>query len=413
MKNLFLAFFLFSCGVLAQSVTIDPKTTTNGSAIIKAQSTTAGTLIPNMTSSQRTLIAVPPKGLLVFDTDTGTFWFHNGTDWVQLVGGTSYWTPTNGASNLFSSYPTFTLGGGTNTAGLLSGAGSDGTLRVFSPGSITANRYLNLDGISIQARRANDLTGVKTENNLLLNPFGGNIGIGLTSPNAPLQFASTSNINRKIVLFEDFNNNHQFYGFGINDGLLRYQSSGGGDHVFYSAISASASKELMRIKYDGNVKLSEGMYSNQTGNLNMVPLGVVQYWVQTNGGYVTTSNYRNIAGNLVTSHTHWAEANIITSSGMGIELRLNPSIVSQYSRIIAVGSPGFIGYADAESTNSIMSGISMHFNPNRMVNFSIPEPDERNPPTNYEKFTVEMIVDDWAIIRKQTLHGTVMFYGIK
>jgi|GEM_PF-3032591 hypothetical protein len=369
----FLGFkFEVQFGVLAQSVTIDPRATANGAAIIRAQSTTAGRLIPNMTSSQRTLIASPPKGLLVFDTDTGTFWFHNGTAWAQLGGGASYWTPTDGATNLSTNYPAYTLGGGTNTAGLLSGAGTDGTLRIFSP-SILVAPYLNLDGASIQARSMTIFTGVKSENNLLLNPFGGNIGVGMSTPHAPLQFASTSNVNRKIVLFEDFNNNHQFYGFGINDGLLRYQSSGGGDHVFYSAISASASKELMRIKYDGNVKLSEGMYSNQTGNLNMVPLGVVQYWVQTSGGFGTTSNYRNIAGSLVTSHTYWAEANITLSSGMGIELRLNPSIVSQYSRIIAVGSPGFIGHSDALSTNSIISGISMHFNPNRMVNLNTPE----------------------------------------
>ena len=62
----FLGFkFEVQFGVLAQSVTIDPRATANGAAIIRAQSTTAGTLIPNMTSSQRTLIASPPKGLLV------------------------------------------------------------------------------------------------------------------------------------------------------------------------------------------------------------------------------------------------------------------------------------------------------------------------------------------------------------
>ena len=95
-------FLLLSSQIFAQSVTIDPRAATNGSAIIKAQSTTAGTLVPNVNSSQRTLIASPPKGLLVFDTDTGTFWFHNGTTWVQLVAATTNWTPYNSNTELSS-----------------------------------------------------------------------------------------------------------------------------------------------------------------------------------------------------------------------------------------------------------------------------------------------------------------------
>ncbi len=409
MKKLFFAFFLFSCGVLAQSVTIDPKATTNGSAIIKAQSTTAGTLVPNVNSSQRTLIALPPKGLLVFDTDTGTFWFHNGTDWVQLVGGTSYWTPTNGASNLLSNYPTFTLGGGTNTTGLLSGAGSDGTLRVFSPGSITANRYMNLDGISIQARRVNDLTGVKSENNLLLNPFGGNVGIGLTSPNAPLQFASTSGVNRKIVLYEEFNNNHQFYGFGINDGILRYQTTGGGDHVFYSAISASSSKELMRVKYDGNVKVNDGIYSNQTGNLNLVPLGVINYEVANkNDGTPFAGSFTNLAGNLCLSANYFANSNLQFADDVGLQLHFDPIIYGQYRKLIAIGSPSFYGLGDIISTNTEMIAIIQTFGFNDDSSNTIDPNDYQ-----YSTLTIKVRANDFPILGTIELKGTVIIYGIK
>ena len=81
----------------------------------------------------------------------------------------------------------------------------------------------------------------------------GNVGIGTSSPNAPLQFAN-SIANRKLVLYESVNNDHQFYGLGINGNLMRYQSSStSSDHAFYAAISASTSTELMRIKGNGNV----------------------------------------------------------------------------------------------------------------------------------------------------------------
>lgn len=81
----------------------------------------------------------------------------------------------------------------------------------------------------------------------------GNVGIGTTTANAPLQFANTV-ANRKIVLYQNANNDHQVYGFGVNSNVLRYQvDQTGSDHVFYAAASSSSSNELMRIKGTGNV----------------------------------------------------------------------------------------------------------------------------------------------------------------
>ncbi|WP_435355995.1 hypothetical protein [Emticicia sp. SJ17W-69] len=81
----------------------------------------------------------------------------------------------------------------------------------------------------------------------------GNVGIGSTTPNAPLQLANTL-ANRKIVLYETANDDHQYVGLGSTSGEFRYQSNRPGtSHVFYSAINSTSSKELMRIKGDGNV----------------------------------------------------------------------------------------------------------------------------------------------------------------
>ena len=81
----------------------------------------------------------------------------------------------------------------------------------------------------------------------------GNVGIGVTTPNAPMQFANTI-ANRKIVMWEDANNDHQFYGFGINNNVLRYQvNSASNNHIFYAGSSATTSNELMRIQGNGNV----------------------------------------------------------------------------------------------------------------------------------------------------------------
>jgi Chaperone of endosialidase/Head domain of trimeric autotransporter adhesin len=95
----------------------------------------------------------------------------------------------------------------------------------------------------------------------------GYIGIGTVTPNAPLQFSNTA-ANRKIVLWDDNNNNHQFYGFGINSSMLRYQvASAGDDHVFYSGSGTNSSTELFRIKGDGNtgVGVNDPVYRLDVG----------------------------------------------------------------------------------------------------------------------------------------------------
>lgn len=81
----------------------------------------------------------------------------------------------------------------------------------------------------------------------------GNVGIWNTAPNAPLQFSNAVQ-NRKIVLYESANNDHQYYGLGINASTLRYQlDSTTANHIFYAATSSTTSNELMRIAWNGNV----------------------------------------------------------------------------------------------------------------------------------------------------------------
>ena len=97
--------------------------------------------------------------------------------------------------------------------------------------------------------------------NILQN---GNVGIGTTAPNAPLQFGNGVT-NRKIVLYDTNNNDNQFYGFGVNGHTLRYQVDGTfSDHVFFAGNGATNSNELMRIKGNGNVGIGT---SNPTAKL--------------------------------------------------------------------------------------------------------------------------------------------------
>ena len=60
----------------------------NPSAMLDVKSFDKGILIPRMSTSQRTGIVSPAKGLLVFDIITNSFWFYSGNAWIE-VGGTS------------------------------------------------------------------------------------------------------------------------------------------------------------------------------------------------------------------------------------------------------------------------------------------------------------------------------------
>lgn len=180
------------------------------SAILELASTSKGLLMPRMTLAQRNAIASPVAGLLIYQTNsTPGVYMYNGLAWAQISAGKA----NSNLNNLASTSINLSLvPASTNTVDL---------------GSLT-----------------------KSWKDLYL---GGKIGIGTNTPNAQLQFDNNV-LNRKIVLFENANNDHEYYGFGINDFTMRYQvGATNNSHVFYAATSATTSNELMRIQGNGNV----------------------------------------------------------------------------------------------------------------------------------------------------------------
>lgn len=113
MKNLFIILFVFfGYTVAAQNVGIGTNTP-NASALLDVTSTTKGLLIPRMTAAQRTAIASPATGLMVYETTTNSIWIYNGAAWIQQSSaGTSPWS-TSG-TNIFNTN-TGRVGIGTST----------------------------------------------------------------------------------------------------------------------------------------------------------------------------------------------------------------------------------------------------------------------------------------------------------
>jgi hypothetical protein len=118
-----------------------------------------------------------------------------------------------------------------------------------APSDASITTVLSELSLNITANRVpygNGSSGLTSSSTFIFD--GTNLGIGTATPHAPLQFASAT-ANRKIVLYEGTNNDHQNYSLGVNSATFRYQTpSTGDDHVFYAATSSSASDELFRIK---------------------------------------------------------------------------------------------------------------------------------------------------------------------
>jgi trimeric autotransporter adhesin len=80
-----IALSLFVTGVYSQNVGINTDgSSPDPSAILDVKSTDKGILIPRMDSTMRQAIASPATGLLVFDTDTKSFWYFGSSIWMEL-----------------------------------------------------------------------------------------------------------------------------------------------------------------------------------------------------------------------------------------------------------------------------------------------------------------------------------------
>ena len=159
MKHLNLLFttFLTLCFPLllsAQGVAVNADNSPpNNSAMLDVKSTTKGMLIPRMTTAQRGLIGSPATGLLVFDNDTNSFWFFNGTAWTELISGTD---SDNQTLNLTGS--TLSISGG-NSVTIPDGDITDVTAGTgLTGGGTTGNVTLNAVGTNGLTTNADDIS---------------------------------------------------------------------------------------------------------------------------------------------------------------------------------------------------------------------------------------------------------------
>jgi hypothetical protein len=86
------------------------------SAKLEIRSSVSGLLMPRMTSTQRSAIPIPAKGLMVYDSSANALFYYDGNAWQSLspgAGQSNLWSSDN-TNNIFNSN-TGNVGIGTNT----------------------------------------------------------------------------------------------------------------------------------------------------------------------------------------------------------------------------------------------------------------------------------------------------------
>lgn len=222
MKNLFL-FLILIIGLSTQAqVAINTDgTAPDNSAMLDVKSTTRGILAPRMTMAQRNAIVTPATGLVVFQTNNSPgLYINSGTPAVpawNLVGSTAGQWLNNGVNIYYSlgnvgigtstpladlhvakNIPGYTAIFGSEIQGFSSGTnvsiGDDaGTSVLYIGQSVNDKGYLVWNYGVTPADAQYWIGTYNGSNPLVLQPVGGNVGIGNVIPAGSLHVAENNN----------------------------------------------------------------------------------------------------------------------------------------------------------------------------------------------------------------------------
>jgi hypothetical protein len=92
MKKLLFTCILMATTIFYAQVGIGT-TTPDPSSVLDLTSTTAGFLLPRLTTAERDLIAAPVEGLMIYNNNNKCFEFWNATDWISACDGSIVTTP--------------------------------------------------------------------------------------------------------------------------------------------------------------------------------------------------------------------------------------------------------------------------------------------------------------------------------
>jgi hypothetical protein len=323
---LFLSTIFLSMPLLAQNVGLNADgSAADASAILDMKATDKGVLVPRMTAAQRTSIANPATGLLVYQTTAPAgFYFYNGTAWAPIAA-SSGWNLTGNAAT-----PTDFMGTTTNEPIRFHANGTE-HMRLAQRGALELGQ--NTFGNIFIGQGAGAVTDL-TNGNVQSQP---SLFVGSGAGQANLTGSANVFLGDGVGLSNDVGSNNLFAGFrsgqlntsGTSNVFLGYLAgnintfgganafvgagagrlnAGGSQNTFVGNLAGSANSSGI-----GNVYTGHRAGANATGSFNV--------YVGSEAGQATSAASNNLfAGFQAGSNNTLGSANVFLGYWSG---RLN------------------------------------------------------------------------------------------
>jgi hypothetical protein len=380
MKNLKYIFFIAVTlmvsfnSAFAQTVVVTDDasyTTGNTSSVLDVKSVLKGFLAPRMTQAQRTAIATPADGLLVYQTDaTKGFYYYNGTTaaWVLLAAsaGTNWSLTGNGGTNVSSNFLGTTDNNGfkmrtNNTQRVLVdslGNVAVGSAPVFTAG-VEREKFLVDAGSSSNPNTSYNVICGKgyIDNYLQLN-----IQNKAATASASSDLVASNDAATELVNYVDLGINSSGYtGTGVIGGASNgYLYSTGND---FAIGNGTAGKNL--IFFTGGVGANERMRIDGSGNVGVATTSPTAkldvsgtYKLGTSGSVLTNMIKTSITFTDNTSfiYTSPTEVETVTVTGANTDATVivNPrtalpnSVSLSWARVVSSNTVA-IGFVNADA----------------------------------------------------------------
>jgi hypothetical protein len=381
-------YFILYIGILIPSVVVAQSAaiTTDGSnahasAMLDVKSTNKGMLVPRMTTAQRTSIVSPAKGLLVFDNDTGDFWFYNGTAWVSLTSGESTNVWKKNADTIYNT--------------------NKGSVGIGLNDSLEAKFHINDDD------------GIRFRNNFIITSAETKHGFSIFS-----RPASYDNFNlglgfnlkqkyRDLPFFRMGNGYSGYFIHNVLSGTLDYSVFGdgnAGEELFFVprnllSISPANGVSIKRFSQEvdkslrvfgntdiyGNTEISGSLVVDTAGHFKQrVGIGTLPtntYALDVDGGSVRFRTATRIDGTLNPNNTLVVGQDLLVNTNKGIvrshnstQLKIFRNQVSFTVTSLAVGAfleTSFVDYENFGGTPQVYVGNVLSYSSNDFMKLSI------------------------------------------
>lgn len=358
MKKL-LVFFVFSTALSqtrAQVSVSADGSSPHASAMLDIKSTNKGMLVPRTSTALRTAIPSPADGLMVYDTDTQSFWYYkSGTGWVNTAGA-SLWAP-NGANAYNTNAGNIGINTTTPASPLTLKTSGIGFSQEGPDGDQQIGFYTDNTSAWLQTHtKSNMYFSTNNSNMKMVLDTLDNVGIGSFDfglPQARLEVKGNGGMGTTILA----SNSNNFTGTGATQGVTGVQAeltstSGGNFSAALRGINRSTTGSgIGVVGYQAGS--GWGLYGEAPSGRGIYALtatGTAGYFNATASGYALQT-----FGKIAIQGNGAADGKVLTSDASGNATWEAPVAASR-SHTIVLGPSAFFGREDVPVRKHISIG---------------------------------------------------------